>query len=86
MRAGDLLGDANEHYARCLLGPSGQSVAAGYENDIDQYLTDVAAASGSQTNVYSVATQYYDSTGFIGYVDLRRVERRHRPVPGERLP
>jgi hypothetical protein len=47
--------------------PSGQSVATGYENAIDRYLTDVAAASGSQTNVYSVATQYHDSTGFISY-------------------
>jgi hypothetical protein len=47
--------------------PSGQSVAAGYETDIDRYLSDVAAASGSQTNVYSVATQYYDSTGWISY-------------------
>jgi hypothetical protein len=46
--------------------PSGQSVAAGYQSDIDQYLSDVAAASGSQTNVYSVATQYRDSTGYIG--------------------
>ena len=32
---------------------------------VNQYLADVAAASGSQTNIYSVATQYYDSTGFI---------------------
>jgi hypothetical protein len=47
--------------------PPGQSVAAGYESDIDRYLSDVAAASGSQTNVYSVATQYYDSTGWISY-------------------
>jgi len=47
--------------------PSGYSVEAGYESDIDRYLGDVAAASGSQTNVYSVATQYYDATGFIGY-------------------
>jgi hypothetical protein len=42
-----------------------QSVQPGYENAIDQYLSDVAAASASQTNVYSVATQYYDATGFI---------------------
>lgn len=47
--------------------PSGQTVEAGYESDIDQYLSDVASASGSKTNVYSVATQYYDSTGFISY-------------------
>jgi hypothetical protein len=47
--------------------PSGSSVEASYESDIDRYLSDVAAASGSQTNVYSVATQYYDATGFIAY-------------------
>jgi hypothetical protein len=47
--------------------PSGSSVETGYESDIDRYLSDVAAASGSQTNVYSVATQYYDATGFIAY-------------------
>ncbi|HEY2310152.1 MAG TPA: hypothetical protein VGH46_03435 [Gaiellaceae bacterium] len=45
--------------------PSGQTVQAGYEDAINQYLTDVAAASGSQSIVYSVATQYYDSTGYI---------------------
>lgn len=47
--------------------PSGYSVETGYETDIDRYLSDVAAASGSQTNVFSVATQYYDATGFIEY-------------------
>jgi hypothetical protein len=47
--------------------PSGQSVAPGYESDIDQYLSDVAAVSGSKTNVFSVATQYYDATGHIAY-------------------
>lgn len=49
--------------------PSGFSVQASpsYEAGINQYLADVAAASGSQTNVYSVGTQYYDSTGFIAY-------------------
>jgi hypothetical protein len=47
--------------------PSDHTIDAGYESDVSRYLTDVAAASGSQTNVYSVATQYYDSTGFIAY-------------------
>jgi hypothetical protein len=45
--------------------PSSNTIDASYETDVNQYLSDVAAASGSQTNVYSVATQYYDSTGFI---------------------
>jgi hypothetical protein len=45
--------------------PSAHPIDAGYETSVNRYLTDVAAADGSQTNVYSVATQYYDSTGFI---------------------
>jgi hypothetical protein len=40
---------------------------AGYESTIDKYFTDVAAASGSSSNVYSVATQYSDTTGSIAY-------------------
>jgi hypothetical protein len=55
--------------------PSGSTACAGspchvdanYESDIDQYFTDVAAASGRTDNVYSVATQYYDATGPISY-------------------
>ncbi len=47
--------------------PSGFSVGANYESDINQYLADVAAASGSLTNVYSVATQYYDDEAAIHY-------------------
>lgn len=46
--------------------PAGFSVQSGYANAVDQFLIDIAAASGSQTNVNSVATQYYDSTGFVG--------------------
>lgn len=38
-----------------------------YESSIDQYFTNVAAASGTNTNVYSVATQYSDTTGPIAY-------------------
>jgi hypothetical protein len=38
-----------------------------YESGIDQYFTDVAAASGRTDNVYSAATQYYDATGPISY-------------------
>jgi hypothetical protein len=38
---------------------------ANYQADINQYLQNVAAASGSTSNVYSVATQYYD-TGYVG--------------------
>ena len=45
--------------------PSGYSVDSGYESLINRYFADVAAASGSQTNVYSVATQYYDDVASI---------------------
>jgi hypothetical protein len=44
----------------------GESCAS-YQSSIDQYFTDVAAASGSASNVYSVATQYSDNTGSIAY-------------------
>jgi hypothetical protein len=44
-------------------GSSGLFPDAGYETLINRYLTDVAAASGAQSNVYAVETQYYDSSG-----------------------
>jgi hypothetical protein len=47
--------------------PSGFSVDPSYESLINRYFTDVAAASGSNSNVYSVATQYYDNTAAISY-------------------
>ncbi len=47
--------------------PSDHSIDPSYETAVNQYLADVAAASGTQTNVYSVTTQYFDSTGFVSY-------------------
>jgi hypothetical protein len=47
--------------------PSGYSVDANYESLINRYLTDVTAASGSPTNVYSVASQYYDHAAAVHY-------------------
>ncbi len=47
--------------------PAGYSVSANYKSLIDRYYTDVAAASGANTNVYSVETQYSDTTGPIAY-------------------
>jgi hypothetical protein len=41
--------------------PPGYSVSARYQPLIDQYLGDVAAASGSSSNVYASDTQYSDS-------------------------
>ena len=39
-----------------------------YELLINRYFQDVAAASGSTSNVYSVATQYFDNTGPVQYL------------------
>lgn len=47
-------------------GPAG-GFAGGYSSTINQYFTDVAAASGRTDNVYAVETQYYDGTGSIAY-------------------
>src|SRR5579862_7401167 len=47
--------------------PDGFSVEDGYTQLIDQYFSDVAAADGSTDNVYSVGTQYTDTTGPITY-------------------
>jgi hypothetical protein len=41
--------------------------SSGYASTINQYFTDVAAASGQTDNVYGVETQYYDGTGTIAY-------------------
>ena len=43
--------------------PAGSTAAPGYATTINQYFTDVAAASGQTDNVYGVETQYTDSTG-----------------------
>ncbi len=45
----------------------GTGFASGYQSTINTYFTDVATASNTLTNVYSVETQYYDSTGPIAY-------------------
>jgi hypothetical protein len=47
--------------------PSFLTFAANYESVINQYFTDVAHDSGGAANVYSVATQYNDGTGFVQY-------------------
>src|SRR6516162_3082672 len=45
--------------------PAGFPMDPGYVNLITQYLSDVAAASGSNSNVYSTATQYSGTDGQI---------------------
>lgn len=52
---------------RHLLGPAGPPEAASYQNLITQYLNDVAAASGSTSNVYSILPEYSGSDGSIRY-------------------
>jgi hypothetical protein len=47
-------------------GPS-SSFGSGYQTTINQYFSDVAAASGTNGNVYSVLNQYYDGLGGISY-------------------
>ena len=60
---------------------------SGYRNLINQYLADVAAASGTNTNVYSTATEYYGSNGplahnFIHYNIVRGTPiRDHNLLP-----
>jgi hypothetical protein len=47
--------------------PGGYSLPTGYQSTIDRFFTDVAAASGSTSSVYSSDTQYTDTTGQIAY-------------------
>lgn len=51
--------------------PTGYSFTATYKTTIDTYLADVAAASGTNGNVFSVAQEYYQNIGagnqFINY-------------------
>jgi hypothetical protein len=47
--------------------PPGNPMAASYKSLITQYLSDVAAASGGTTNVFSVLTQYTGSDGQVQY-------------------
>ena len=69
--------------------PSGGSGAnpmpTSYVNLITQYLNDVAAASGSNSNVFSVATEYYDHSGSINYnisVPGAEIDRHALPASG----
>jgi hypothetical protein len=46
--------------SKAAAGPTTLTFDPNYESVINQFFTDVAAASGATDNVYSVATQYYD--------------------------
>ena len=61
-----------------------------YEDIIDGYIKNVAAASGSTDNVFSIPTEYYQVAGgvktSITYAHPRRARpRRHGRVPGRNL-
>ena len=47
--------------------PAGHPMDSAYKNVVTTYLRDVAAASGTRTNVYSTATEYSGSNGSIRY-------------------
>jgi hypothetical protein len=47
--------------------PAGHPMAADYESLITQYLGDVAADSGKDTNVFSTLTEYFGTNGNINY-------------------
>jgi len=55
---GGVVMDANKTYT-IFWAPPPYSFATGYINLINQFFGDVAAADGSSSNVYAVATQYY---------------------------
>ena len=44
-------------------GPSGHKFPTGYVEAVERYFANVAAASGSDTNVYAVGAQYGDTAG-----------------------
>jgi hypothetical protein len=47
--------------------PAGHPIASNYKHIINTYISDVAAASGLHTNVYSTLNKYYGSNGNIRY-------------------
>jgi hypothetical protein len=47
--------------------PAGHTMAAAYKSLITTYISDVAAASGQTTNVYSVPNEYSGTNGQIHY-------------------
>jgi hypothetical protein len=62
--------------------PNGYFNAGDYRNLINQYLADVAAASGQNTNVFSTAIEYPGSNGSNGYNVVRGTPiRDHNPFP-----
>jgi hypothetical protein len=60
----------------------GHTMDGRYKDLLRQYLSDVAAASGANTNVFSVATEYFGSNGTIGnYIRMGAPIDDHQPLP-----
>lgn len=64
--------------------PSGHPMDPDYERIITQYLSDVAADSGKDTNVYSTLTEYFGTNGGINYqLRLGPVIDDTNPLPAD---
>jgi hypothetical protein len=50
--------------------PGNFTMSNDYKNLLKRYLGDVAASSGQNTNVFSVATEYYGTNGTIGNAEV----------------
>lgn len=62
--------------------PDGHAMTSSYKSVITKYLTDVAADSGSDTNVFSTLDEYWGSNGTISYqVELGTPINDTRPLP-----
>jgi PKD repeat protein len=59
---------SNTNYVIYWAPTGGSAYPAGYEEGVNQYLTDLSVDSGKKTNVDSVSAQYNDATGeFAAY-------------------
>jgi hypothetical protein len=64
--------------------PAGHSIDSTYQNILTGYLSDVAAASGTHSNVYSTLNEYYGANGSIRYrVQLGTPIRDTAPLPAD---
>jgi hypothetical protein len=62
--------------------PPGHAMSSDYKNIIATYLADVAAASGTHTNVYSTLNEYFGSNGAISYhIQLANPINDTNPLP-----
>jgi len=64
--------------------PPGHPMTAAYKNIITTYLADVAKASGSKKNVYSISTEYFGTDGTIRYkINLGTPINDRGPLPAD---